>query len=285
MTDGTSVYQLSHAGKLVRRVDVGASLDDVAVGLDAVLGDGRLPAMLFQIDQRSGGVLQRIRLVHHAGLAAPTPIALAAGEGAVWVLNGNGSTVTRIDPRLGRVVDTIHLGIGRRPDAIAVGAGAAWVATPATARSRGSMLAPMRCARSASAPPSSTWTWPTGGPGSPSSRELMGGGRADGARARSGRPTRGVLLPRVLPRQRDARGHLIVADLGPQGSGRGVDGQALQVSDAIRFVLARARVPGGPATRSATSSATTSSIQTGFWGPDAAAGTRGRYARDRRSSG
>ncbi len=56
------------------------------------------------------------------------PIAVAVGEGAVWVLNGNAPSLTRIDPELAAVTDTIPLGVGSNPTAIATGAGAVWVA-------------------------------------------------------------------------------------------------------------------------------------------------------------
>ncbi len=69
-------------------------------------------------DARSG------RLVAHIGVGA-TPTAVAAGEGAYWVTNADGHTVSRIDPGTNAVVDTIPVGNG--PSGIATGAGAVWV--------------------------------------------------------------------------------------------------------------------------------------------------------------
>ena len=69
-------------------------------------------------DSRSG------RLVAATGVGA-APTAVAAGDGAYWVTNGDRHTVSRIDPGTTAVVDTIPVGNG--PSAIATGAGAVWV--------------------------------------------------------------------------------------------------------------------------------------------------------------
>jgi YVTN family beta-propeller protein len=69
-------------------------------------------------DARSG------RLVAHIGVGA-TPTAVAAGEGAYWVTNADGHSVSRIDPGTNAVVETIPVGNG--PSGIAIGAGAVWV--------------------------------------------------------------------------------------------------------------------------------------------------------------
>ena len=60
----------------------------------------------------------------HIGVGA-TPTAVAVGEGAYWVTNADGNTVSRIDPGTNAVVDTIPVGNG--PSGIATGAGAVWV--------------------------------------------------------------------------------------------------------------------------------------------------------------
>ncbi len=54
-----------------------------------------------------------------------TPTAVAAGEGAYWVTNADGHSVSRIDPGTNAVVETIPVGNG--PSGIATGAGAVWV--------------------------------------------------------------------------------------------------------------------------------------------------------------
>jgi YVTN family beta-propeller protein len=53
------------------------------------------------------------------------PLRSAVGEGAVWVLNGNDGTVSRLDPSKNVVVQTISTGAG--PAGITVGGGAVWV--------------------------------------------------------------------------------------------------------------------------------------------------------------
>ena len=52
---------------------------------------------------------------------------LAAGLGAVWVLNGTAGTVTRVDVASGRAGRRREVPVGRAPSDIAVGLGAVWV--------------------------------------------------------------------------------------------------------------------------------------------------------------
>jgi YVTN family beta-propeller protein len=54
-----------------------------------------------------------------------SPSALASGGGAVWVANYNQGTVSRIDPALRTVVQTLE--VGSTPTGVAVSAGAVWV--------------------------------------------------------------------------------------------------------------------------------------------------------------
>ena len=54
------------------------------------------------------------------------PIAIAVGEGAVWVANADDGTVQRIDPETRKVVATI--GLGGEVSDLAVGFGSVWVA-------------------------------------------------------------------------------------------------------------------------------------------------------------
>ena len=53
------------------------------------------------------------------------PTGIAVGEGAVWVVESGGPSVSRISPGTGEVVDTIEVGNG--PTDVAVGEGAVWV--------------------------------------------------------------------------------------------------------------------------------------------------------------
>ena len=57
--------------------------------------------------------------------AATPPSNIAVGEGAVWALNTEDDTVSRIDPKTKRVVKTFES--AGRPSDLAVGAGAVWV--------------------------------------------------------------------------------------------------------------------------------------------------------------
>jgi DNA-binding beta-propeller fold protein YncE len=73
-------------------------------------------------------VTDEIRIVARPGGDAPAPIAVAAGAGAVWVLNGNTATVSRIDPRTRGLTDTISLTRDQAPRGVAVDGRHVWVA-------------------------------------------------------------------------------------------------------------------------------------------------------------
>lgn len=72
------------------------------------------------IDPRSGGIVGQVRV-------GSRPVAIAIGQGAVWVANADDGTVTRIDPSTRKMVQTI--GTGTSASDIAVGEGAVWVAS------------------------------------------------------------------------------------------------------------------------------------------------------------
>ena len=64
-----------------------------------------------------------------------TPTGLAAGYGALWIVNHRTAAVTRFDPRTGRAVATIgvrlpHEGTFEGPTEIAAGLGGVWVSQP-----------------------------------------------------------------------------------------------------------------------------------------------------------
>jgi DNA-binding SARP family transcriptional activator/ABC-type branched-subunit amino acid transport system substrate-binding protein/sugar lactone lactonase YvrE len=69
------------------------------------------------VDPGSGRVVAEVPV-------GATPAAVAVGEGAVWVLNADDQTVSRIDPRT-KGVRT--LGIGATPTDVAAGAGSVWI--------------------------------------------------------------------------------------------------------------------------------------------------------------
>jgi len=60
-------------------------------------------------------------------LRVPDPTGIAAGEGSVWVTSRLAGTVTRMDPRTRRVTGA-PIRVGRQPDDVAVGFGSVWVA-------------------------------------------------------------------------------------------------------------------------------------------------------------
>jgi YVTN family beta-propeller protein len=94
---------------------------------------------VYRIDPASNAIVASIPITGGSG-PGPAPIAIAVGDGALWVANrveGHGTalrpfadalpgTVSRIDPRTNAVVATIA--VGRYSNALAVGGGAVWVA-------------------------------------------------------------------------------------------------------------------------------------------------------------
>ena len=59
-----------------------------------------------------------------------SPQSIAIGEGAVWTLNVGDGSVSRIDPKTNKVVNTIKLGAPISGGQIAVGEGSVWVSAP-----------------------------------------------------------------------------------------------------------------------------------------------------------
>jgi len=80
---------------------------------------------LLRLDARTGHPLARVPLPFLEGGMGTDD--LAVGDGSVWVLDENGSSVWRIDARSERLVGTIA--VGAHPTGVAVGAGAVWVAS------------------------------------------------------------------------------------------------------------------------------------------------------------
>jgi len=59
-----------------------------------------------------------------------SPISIALGEGAIWTLNAGDGSVSRVDPKTNKVVNTIKLGVPISRGQIAVGEGSIWVSAP-----------------------------------------------------------------------------------------------------------------------------------------------------------
>lgn len=113
-------------GRIVDTIPVGAGLAAIAYGHGSVWVASAEDGTVTRIDPVSRRVVKVI------GVGAPC-IQLAIGSDAVWVANGSVGTLVRIDPTSGTVAATIDLS-GADPivrdavQAVAVGAGAIWVA-------------------------------------------------------------------------------------------------------------------------------------------------------------
>ena len=85
-----------------------------------------VPDSVALVDPRTNHVVGDLRV-------GSRPIAIAAGAGAIWVANADDGTISRIDPRSRKVVDTFGIG-GAAASDIAVGAGSVWVVTGSDGR-------------------------------------------------------------------------------------------------------------------------------------------------------
>jgi DNA-binding SARP family transcriptional activator/streptogramin lyase len=119
--------------RLSRRAVIAAGLGGLAAvalgtGVTAVRGRGSSgtlvhPGSVGVVDPGARRVVAEIPVGYSSDL-------IAAGDGAVWLLDRKGSTLTRIDPETNSVVPPLTRGIPWRgvPWALAVGEGSVWVA-------------------------------------------------------------------------------------------------------------------------------------------------------------
>jgi branched-chain amino acid transport system substrate-binding protein len=110
------------------RIDVARPLDGVTVADGAVWAISGRRAEVVRIDPGGGRVTDRISIVSRPGPASRYPIAIEGGLGSLWVLNANDATLTRIDPLQRVVARTSRIGLVHVPVRMAVGAGAVWIA-------------------------------------------------------------------------------------------------------------------------------------------------------------
>ena len=81
------------------------------------------PNSVTALDAATGRVVSRTPV-------GENPVSVAAGSGAVWVLNGDDRTVSRIDAATG--LETRTFAIGAVPTSVAVGAGSVWIGAGST---------------------------------------------------------------------------------------------------------------------------------------------------------
>jgi ABC-type branched-subunit amino acid transport system substrate-binding protein/DNA-binding beta-propeller fold protein YncE len=223
--------------RIIERFKLPQRADGVAAGARSIWTINAASASVFEIDPASGSVRPPIRVTSRPGSTRPVPIAIAAGAGAVWVLNGNTPSVTRIDPELATVTDTIPLGVGSNPTAIATGAGAVWVALSGEGslaridpRTRDVRSIPVGGAPTGVAV-SRGKVWTSVQPGFRS--ELASRGRTIHAPG----SVEGTFCSGVEFAGQGRPDFLIASDLPLQHGGGPFP--TLQLSDAVRFVLAR----------------------------------------------
>jgi YVTN family beta-propeller protein len=116
------LFRRSRIVALLGALLLAAALVGIVVALTSGSSD---PAVAAAADSVAVIDPQSNRVVADVAVGA-RPIAIAVGEGGVWVANADDGTVSRIDPDTREVVKTI--GIGSPASDIAAGGGSVWVA-------------------------------------------------------------------------------------------------------------------------------------------------------------
>ena len=114
------------SGEVVRSVPVPDQVDGLATAGGNVWAVSSSAAAVLRIDPRTAEIRDRIPMVGELG-SGPQTLSISAGTNFIWVLNGDTSTVVKIDPTLHDVVETYRLPTGRGSLALAAGEGAAWI--------------------------------------------------------------------------------------------------------------------------------------------------------------
>jgi DNA-binding SARP family transcriptional activator/DNA-binding beta-propeller fold protein YncE len=114
------------SGKVVRNVSVPDPVDGLATAGGDVWGVSSNTATVFRIDPLTARIRDRIPMAGDLGSGSRS-LSISAGTDFIWVLNGDTSTVVKIDPTLHDVVETYRLPAGRGSLALAAGEGAAWI--------------------------------------------------------------------------------------------------------------------------------------------------------------
>ena len=123
------------AAAQVSTIQLGRGASDLALGANAVWVSNARDGMVSRIDPRRGIVTALIPVGEDDG-----PADLVVTKEAVWVSNEFGATVARIDPARPQS-GVVKLGVGNRPQGLAVVDGALWVGiADGGARHRGGTL-------------------------------------------------------------------------------------------------------------------------------------------------
>ena len=129
ITDGSTRLVRVAADGSTTRTGARHPLDGIAAGAGALWAISRRDATVVRIDPGTGKVTDELRLVGRPDAETPAPIAVTVTDRAVWVLNANTATVTRIDAPSLSVAATIPIALESSPRDIEAGAGAVWVSS------------------------------------------------------------------------------------------------------------------------------------------------------------
>ena len=129
-TAAGSLWAVTDRKGVLTRIDpeTGGAVAEVFVAAGAMSVEATKDALW--VTSQDAGRLTRINPynteVEDSVAVGQRPGRVAIGEGGVWVLNGDG-TVTRVDPKTNKVVNTITIGGDTAGGDIAAGSGSVWV--------------------------------------------------------------------------------------------------------------------------------------------------------------
>jgi YVTN family beta-propeller protein len=117
--DENTVGRIDPSGaKITKQVPVGDGPHALAVGAGSVWAANSVDGTVTRIDREGGQIVIPV---------GDDTSGMAFGEGSLWVTDRQDETLYQISPKTNRVVDSIPVGNG--PAAVAVAAGAVWIAS------------------------------------------------------------------------------------------------------------------------------------------------------------
>jgi YVTN family beta-propeller protein len=139
---GTTLWAISSGSAKVARIDIGGAtpkarqIDLPADPVDISVGEGAVwiaslagrQGELVELDEKTGKTTGDLK-----GQVGTSPSAVAAGQGAVWVIDNDTGTLYRVSSDGSPSVET-SIPVGTGSSAVSVGSGAVWVANTSTHR-------------------------------------------------------------------------------------------------------------------------------------------------------
>ena len=135
--NGAAVFQVDPAeGAVINRIPLDGEPGSIVSGGSAVFVASTLGATVERIDPETGTVTWA------SALAETGPVAMAYGDGGLWVAGSTDQDLLELGPMSGSVLRTFSLDV--HPTSIALADGLVWVAAYSAGLPKGSTLGPDR---------------------------------------------------------------------------------------------------------------------------------------------